>query len=122
MPYEDSDRLAKFYGDVFGWKMNKTGEEMGNYVVAHTTETDDKQMVKTPGAINGGFYPKMKDQAMNTPSVVVSVNDIQAAMKKITDCGGKVLGEPMDIPGVGKYVSFIDTEGNRASILQPKAM
>jgi len=24
--------------------------------------------------------------------------------------GGKPLGEPMEIPGVGQYVSFIDTE------------
>jgi predicted enzyme related to lactoylglutathione lyase len=30
-----------------------------------------------------------------------------------------VLGEPMEIPGVGQYVSFIDTEGNRVSMLQP---
>ena len=31
------------------------------------------------------------------------------------------LGEPMAIPGVGDYVSFLDTEGNRLSILQPVA-
>jgi predicted enzyme related to lactoylglutathione lyase len=30
-----------------------------------------------------------------------------------------VLGEPMEIPGVGRYVSFIDPEGNRVSLLQP---
>lgn len=30
-----------------------------------------------------------------------------------------MLGEPMDIPGVGQYVSFTDTEGNRVSMLQP---
>ncbi|TMH31553.1 MAG: VOC family protein, partial [Betaproteobacteria bacterium] len=33
--------------------------------------------------------------------------------------GGTVLGEPMNIPGVGAYVSFTDTEGNRVSMLQP---
>jgi len=26
----------------------------------------------------------------------------------------------MKIPGVGQYVAFLDTEGNRASMLQPK--
>jgi len=30
-----------------------------------------------------------------------------------------VLGEPMLIPGVGQYVSFMDSEGNRVSMLQP---
>jgi len=28
-------------------------------------------------------------------------------------------GEPDDIPGVGLYCAFIDTEGNRLSMLQP---
>jgi predicted enzyme related to lactoylglutathione lyase len=40
-------------------------------------------------------------------------------MKNVEEAGGKVLGEPLDIPGVGLYVSFIDTEGNRVSMLQP---
>ena len=40
-------------------------------------------------------------------------------MRLVTEAGGKVLGEPMTIPGVGQYVSFFDTEGNRMSILQP---
>jgi predicted enzyme related to lactoylglutathione lyase len=40
-------------------------------------------------------------------------------MKMVEKAGGKVLGEPLDIPGVGSYVAFIDTEGNRVSMLQP---
>jgi predicted enzyme related to lactoylglutathione lyase len=40
-------------------------------------------------------------------------------MKKVSDAGGKVLGAPVEIPGIGQYVSFIDSEGNRASVLQP---
>jgi predicted enzyme related to lactoylglutathione lyase len=40
-------------------------------------------------------------------------------MKKVAAAGGKVLGEPMEIPDVGQYVSFFDTEGNRVSMLQP---
>jgi uncharacterized protein len=40
-------------------------------------------------------------------------------MRQVTEAGGKVLGEPMEIPGVGQYVSFFDTEGNRVSMLQP---
>jgi predicted enzyme related to lactoylglutathione lyase len=50
---------------------------------------------------------------------VIAVADIKASMKKVSSSGGKVLGEPMEIPGVGQYVSFTDTEGNRVSLLQP---
>jgi len=117
MPYENSERLVKFYTQAFGWEMRKFGE--GNYVTATTTETDENMMVKRPGAINGGFFPKKADWPAQYPSVVIAVDDIKEAMKKVADAGGKVLGDPMEIPGIGQYVSFTDTEGNRVSILQP---
>jgi uncharacterized protein len=37
----------------------------------------------------------------------------------VSAAGGTVLGEPMEIPGVGRYVAFTDPEGNRLSMLQP---
>ena len=119
MPYENSERLVKFYTQAFGWRMQKLGKEMGDYVTAATTETDENNMIKKPGAINGGFFPKNSGSPAQYPSVVIAVDDIKKAMKKVTDAGGKVLGDPMEIPGIGQYVSFTDTEGNRASILQP---
>lgn len=122
MPYGDRERVAKFYESVFGWKMDKLGEEMGNYITAETAETDEKRMIKKPGAINGGFYPLDQAPEAKCPSVVIAVGDIKAAMKKIEEAGGKMLGEPMEIKGIGQYVSFTDTEGNRVSILEPKKM
>jgi len=119
MPYEDSERLVKFYTDAFGWQMQKLGEDMGNYVIAATTETDERMMVKRPGAINGGFFPRKPDWPAQYPSVVIAVGDIKETMRKVADAGGRVLGEPMEIPGIGQYVSFTDTESNRVSILQP---
>ena len=118
MPYDDRSRMAKFYESAFGWQMQMMGEDMGNYVVATPTESGESGP-KRPGAINGGFFPKKPDWPAQHPSVVIAVDDIRSAMKGVTDAGGKVLGEPMEIPGVGQYVSFFDTEGNRASMLQP---
>jgi len=118
MPYRNRERLVKFYTRAFGWQMREFGEEMGNYVTAGTTETDEKMMVKTPGTINGGFFPEKPGEPGQVPSVVISVGDIRKAMKKVADAGGKVLGEPMEIPGIGLYVSFTDSEGNRVSLLQ----
>lgn len=90
--------------------------------MAQTTETDDKGMIQKPRAINGGFYKRPEDELGQRPSVVISVENIEEAMKKVTESGGKLLGEPMEIPGVGKYAGFMDTEGNRVSILQPLPM
>ena len=128
MGYFDRERAKKFYSSIFGWNMQQFGAEMGNYVVAQTTETDKNGMVKTPGAINGGFYQKTENPLSHAPSVVISVPDIKVAMKAVETNGGKILGamnekgesvmEPMMIPGVGLWISAQDTEKNRFSILQ----
>ena len=117
MPAEDRKRMAGFYTKVFGWQTKMLGPEMGDYVVVATTESDEDGP-RQKNAINGGFYPKKPDWPAQYPSVVISVDDIRESMKKVTDAGGNVLGEPMEIPGVGTYVSFFDTEGNRVSMLQ----
>jgi predicted enzyme related to lactoylglutathione lyase len=118
MPFDNRARMAKFYESAFGWQTRMLGDDMGNYVLATTTETLESGP-KNPGAINGGFFPRNPDWPAQHPSVVIAVADIHAAIKKVAAAGGQVLGEPMAIPGVGQYVSFMDTEGNRVSMLEP---
>ncbi len=132
MGYKDKGRMVKFYETAFGWKAQQMGPEMGDYVVAQTTETDADGMVQTKGAINGGFYAKTDAPSSHAPSVVISVDDIKQAIEEVKKAGGKILGgmtaegkhtmEPQMIPGVGLWISIQDTEGNRVSILQPKGM
>lgn len=131
MGYFDRERMKKFYQTAFAWQLQQMGAEMGNYVLAHTTEMDENGMVKTPGAINGGFYEKTDNPLSHAPSVVIAVQDIHKSMEAVKAAGGKILGamdekgapsmEPMMIPGVGLWISIEDTEGNRVSILQPNA-
>ncbi len=117
MPYADQARVAEFYKKAFGWEMIVSGPEMGNYVVAHTAETEGNMVTQT-GAINGGFFPRSGERSDQYPSVVIAVDDLAAAAEAVKAAGGEV-GEPVEIPGVGSYVSFRDTEGNRASMLMP---
>ena len=120
MPYDDRARIARFYEAAFGWKLQMLGDEMGNYVVATTAEGDAMPPGQgRRGAINGGFFPRSPERPGQHPSVVIAVQDIQAAMAKVAQAGGEVLGTPMQIPGIGQYVAFHDTEGNRVSMLQP---
>lgn len=123
--------MCAFYGNVFGWKLDRMGPEMGEYVVAKTSESDSTTgRPLQPGTINGGFYKKTDNPLSHAPSVVIAVDDIRDAMQKVEIADGKILGamdqsgqhsnEPQDIPGVGLWISAMDTEGNRFSILQPK--
>ncbi|HEX8994108.1 MAG TPA: VOC family protein [Candidatus Paceibacterota bacterium] len=126
MPYEDRDRMVDFYTTVFGWEANKLGAEMGNYVVLMTSETNEQtHLPKEPGRIGGGFFERSED--VRCPLITIAVDDIRKAMKKVQDAGGVIIGgrvegQPDDIPGVGLYIAFVDTEGNRVSLLQPREM
>lgn len=129
MGYFDSERIKNFYQKAFDWNLQQMGPEMGNYILAGTTETDENGMIKKPGTINGGFYQKSESPMSHAPSVVISVPDIKSAMQAVEANGGKILGamnekgemtmEPVMIPGVGLWISIQDTEDNRVSILQP---
>jgi predicted enzyme related to lactoylglutathione lyase len=118
MPAKDKKRVSEFYANAFGWKMIQMGQEMGNYIVAQTAETENG-MVKTPGTINGGFFDYKDDQLNRAPHLVISVDDLDESMKAVASAGGKLEGEKMNIPNVGAYMSFRDSEGNIVGMLQP---
>ena len=121
LPYVDEQRIATFYKSVFGWELTHLGEDSGNYILA-TTATADAKPGFPAGAINGGFYSVKPDWPDQFPSIVIGVEDINETIERIKNNRGKVLGEPIEIPNFGIYVSFLDTEGNRNSVIQPTGM
>ncbi len=123
IPSSNNQEMCDFYSTVFGWQTEQYGEEMGNYVVVKTTESDEQtSRPKEPGSINGGLYQKDPSNPDHQPTVVIAVDDIKEHMEKITAAGCEIVNGPDDIPGVGIYASFRDPSGNRISILQPSGM
>lgn len=121
LPAVDTARMNQFYAKVFGWQTKSMGPEMGDYVVATTTEVDEAtHRPKVAGAINGGFFKKSEKNAY--PTVVIAVDDIKASMEMVKQAGGTIISGPDAIPMVGDYVAFTDTEGNRIAMLQPSSM
>jgi len=116
MPYDNGPRAQGFYSEAFGWETQDTGPDMGNYILLGTVPAENGRPSE-PGGINGGIYPRMADRP--APGVCVGCDDINAAIERVTSAGGTVHGEPVQIPGVGLYVAFSDTEGNDLSLMQP---
>ena len=116
MPYDDGARARDFYKHAFGWNVEETGPDMGNYILLGTTPVEDRRPTE-PGAINGGIYPRQAGAP--APGVCIGCEDINKAMDQVRSAGGTVHGEPVPIPGVGMYVAFSDTEGNDLSLMQP---
>ena len=111
----DRERAKSFYSQAFGWQMQQMGDDMQQYVVVTTGDP------KEPGGINGGIFvsPPGSSKELNAYSCVVGVDSIDQSMEKVKAAGGQLLGDKMDIPGVGTFVRCKDTEGNIFTMLQP---
>lgn len=120
MPAVNKKRVKKFYETAFGWKMDQLGAEMGHYLLATTTPVGKNQRPKDPGAINGGFFQKPKEGKV--PHLVISVDNLKKHMGIVKKAGGKILGKPLNIPGIGDFVMIKDSEGNQVGMLQPSPM
>lgn len=112
IPTSDLKKSQAFYEKVFGWQMQPMDAEN---LMVQTTEAGPDQRPKDPGAINGSIYLR---KAARTPNVVIDVPDIQKHVAIVREHGGKVVDEPVTIPGMGIYCRFQDPEGNLVGLWQ----
>jgi len=117
IPAENLERAKKFYSENFGWKLNQLGPEVGNYVLVHTGPTDAEGMPQDRAFINGGLMPR--DPSASSPVLVIAVADADRAVEQVTKSGGRLVGEILDIPNVGRYARVEDTEGNVIAVIKP---
>jgi len=117
IPADNLERAKKFYSDNFGWTLKQLGADMGDYVLAHTGPTDEKGMPQDRAFINGGLMKR--DPSASSPVIVIAVGDTDATVEKVKQSGGRLVGEILDIPNVGRYARVQDTEGNVIGIIKP---
>jgi predicted enzyme related to lactoylglutathione lyase len=108
IPADDVARAKEFYGSIFGWQL----EDMQgmDYTSVRTVAVDEQQMPTEPGAINGGMMTRTSD----TPSPVITINvdSIDRALGEVEAGGGSVVQPRQEIPDMGAFAYFKDTEGN----------
>ena len=103
IPAKGRADLAKFYAEMFGWKIQPM---------------DDKGMAYTvwqSGNMRGGF-PDVDDENQGNGLIYIDSDDIEADLKKIEAKGGKTLKSKTEIPGVAWYALFADPTGNRMGL------
>ena len=107
---KDTDKLRRFYADVFGWSMN--ADNPMNYALASTKDGDT--------GIDGGLY--QVGDANDHPGlrIYAQVADGEAVLAKVEASGGKRLGQLQEVPGMGiKTAQFLDPEGNLFGLVEP---
>jgi uncharacterized protein len=116
IPADDPEKLAGFYGGLFGWKIDKMPSEAMEYWGIQTVPTDDKGMPTEAPGINGGLMRRqMPDQR---PINYVSVESVDEYVAKAKSLGASVMVEKMPVPGMGWFAQLIDPQGNPFAIWQ----
>ena len=112
---DEPARAQAFYEKTFGWKVEQMmSKEKGGMMDYWSLTTGANG---TPG-INGGMYQRT-DAPLHTYDCTIEVADIDAAVEAVKTNGGTITREKGEIPGVGWFVSALDTEGNKVGLMQP---
>lgn len=106
LPADDPERAQRFYTQAFGWKFEKWDGPMPYWMV----------MTGEGEGINGGMGPRA--EGFDHPVNVLQVDDLDAAIGKVTAAGGSVAVPRMPIPTVGWLAYIKDTEGNMLGMMQ----
>lgn len=98
---KDGARLRKFYGDLFGWKIDGADSDM------------DYGLVPAADKGIGGGIGRSPDGGPGHVTVYVEVDDPKAYLAKAQKLGGNTLVPPTEIPAYHlTFALFADPEGH----------
>ncbi len=106
IPADNVERAKKFYGELFGWKIEKlTGPSPMEYWLI-TTGAEKGEMA----GLGGGMMARqMPGQTITMYIEVPSVGEYTDKIKKL---GGQVVVPKSAVPEMGYYAVCLDPENN----------
>jgi hypothetical protein len=103
----DGEALERFYGGLFGWRIEPVEETQGGYRIVHTD---------AGRGIDGGLGAFPGAPAYTT--VYVHVDDLEDAVAQAQALGGTVLAPPREVsPGVFSAI-LRDPEGHVIGLIR----
>ena len=105
IPADKPERAQKFYGKLFGWKINPF------------PGMPDYQHIDTGGADaspDGGLMKRM--HPAHTITTYINVPSVTKAMAKVKKLGGKICRPKTAVPQMGYFAICLDTEKNAFAV------
>lgn len=105
----DPATAAPFYEGLFGWSVSEIPGTGGSYMsIAH----EDRAIAGLMRAQRGIQQPYW--------TVYIGVDDVDAALQRSADAGGRVIVEPMSVPS-GRFAVGLDPQGAVFCVLESTA-
>lgn len=103
---KNPSKTKHFYAEVFGWKFQEIPEM--NYAT-----------FEAPSGPGGGVTPPMGGMQPGVLNYILS-DAIEKTSKKIEQAGGRILTPKTEIPNMGWFAVFQDSEGTVNALYQAK--
>lgn len=103
IPVADFERSKAFYGAVVGNAL--ADEEGGPNPMGRFAAADEQTSVA------GHIYPGKPAAPGTGPTIHLAVENLEAAMTRVTDNGGSVVSPVITIPA-GRFAYCLDPDGN----------
>ncbi|MBT2482894.1 VOC family protein [Streptomyces sp. ISL-94] len=105
----DIDGAAGFYRGLFGWDFLAGGEEVGGYGMFRLGDRTVAGVMTVPA-----------DRGPCAWQVYFQTSDADATAAAVTEAGGTVTFEPMDVMDFGRMAIFADPAGVSFGVWQPR--
>ncbi|HEY7735344.1 MAG TPA: VOC family protein [Candidatus Limnocylindrales bacterium] len=103
IPADDVDRAKRFYGAVAGWEFDET-EGFPGYFMFRTGEG------------SGGGLGKRGESVGSVIRDYITVDRLDDAVRTAEQHGGTIVSPPADVPGMGRWATVLDSEGNEIGL------
>lgn len=106
----DREKAQTFYGELFGWTFEVGTEETGYYTMARQKGHDVAALMQRS---KDAPFPPMWN-------LYFSVEDVDRALARVKELGGRELMAPMDVMDAGRMAFCQDPTGVSFGLWQPK--
>jgi predicted enzyme related to lactoylglutathione lyase len=106
----DPDEASRFYSDLFDWSITEGPPEAGGY-----------RMCMLDGKPVAGLGPQMNPDMPPFWTTYISVSNADETAAAISEDGGSIVVEPMDVLDFGRMAVAADPAAAMFSIWQPRA-
>ncbi len=109
----DAAKAKKFYTDTVGWTFEDMEMPKGTY-----------SMMKVGDKFAGGIFEMKEPELKDVPEKWVpylSVDDVDARLKKAVAAGATILRPAVDVPGVGRFAILQEPGGAVVGFITPAA-
>jgi len=112
----DGDKLQKFFGDLFGWKID-TNNPM-KYGIVNREDNVNADGIGIGGGVAGGD----PGYGAGHVTIYIEVPDVEASLAKAEKLGATRLMGPEQVPGGPEIGLFADPEGHTVGVVKAGSM